>query len=236
MTADRLPARTTHGEVRADLLRRITRGDWGPGTLLPGEVELAASYGCARATVARAMRALAEEGLIERRRKAGTRVRASPRRQARFDIPLVRREIEARGAAYRYALLGREILGAPDWLRARLGLGTGCEVLHLCCLHHADGTPYQHEDRWISLAALPQAREADFAETGPNEWLVATVPFSEAEIAFLAAPADPRLAGRLGCEPGAALFGIERTTWWEGRALTHVRLHHRPGHRMTTRC
>ena len=234
MTAD-LPARTGYRAVRADLLRRITRGDWGPGTLLPGEVELAASYGCARATVSRAMRELAQEGLVERRRKAGTRVRAAPRRQARFDIPLVRREIEARGATYRYALVSRRVVALPGWLRARLSLGAGEEALHLVCLHHADGAPYQHEDRWISLPALPGARGADFSQVGPNEWLVATVPFSEAEIAFLAAQADAALAAHLGCEPGAALFGIDRTTWWEGRALTHVRLRFAPGHRMTTR-
>ena len=230
-------ARTSYHAVKADLRGKITQGQWALGALLPGEVALARGYGCARATVNRAMRELAEEGLVERRRKAGTRVRASPRRRARLDVPLVRQEVEEQGAAYGYALLGREVVTAPGpWLRARLGLGPGEEALRLRCLHRADGAPYQHEDRWISLAALPAAREADFSAVGPNEWLVATVPFSQVEIAFLAAPASAPLARHLGCAPGAALFAVERTTWWEGRALTHVHLHHRPGHRVTTRC
>lgn len=62
-------------------------------------------YGAARATVSRAMRELADDGIVERRRKTGTRVRLSPIRQARFGIPVVKTEIEEAGAAYRYALV-----------------------------------------------------------------------------------------------------------------------------------
>ena len=159
--------------LKQELRQRIVQGIWPPGTLLPNEVDLAAEFSCARATVNRAMRELAEEGLVERKRKAGTRVRQAPLRQARFSIPLVRQEIEAQGAAYRYALVRREEQDAPDWLRARLGLGLGARVLHLICMHYADGNPYQLEDRWINLEALPDAAGADFAATRDqmNGWL-----------------------------------------------------------------
>ncbi|MGB3316913.1 MAG: GntR family transcriptional regulator [Albidovulum sp.] len=229
------PDLTSYREVKAEILRRITDGDWSPGTLLPGEVELAETFGVARATVNRAMRELTEDGLLERRRKAGTRVRPSPLRAARFEIPLVREEIEASGARYRYALLERDPGPAPDWLRARMGLPAGAGVLHLACLHAADGAPYQFEDRWINLAALPRAEDADFTTDGPNEWLVKAVPFSEVEISFLATAADTRVGGYLSMSPGEPVFTVERTTWWEGQAITHVRLYFARGHRMTTR-
>lgn len=225
----------TFREVKADVLTRITSGDWGPGTLLPSEVELAGSYGCARATVNRAMRELAEDGIVERRRKAGTRVRMAPLRQARFVIPVARAEIEETGATYRYALLGREVLAAPDRLRKRMRLSAGDCVIHLTCLHFADEVAYQFEDRWISLATLPQAEAADFSQVGANEWLVATVPFSDAEIAFSATAADDALARHLVCARGTALFTAERSTWWEGRAVTNVLLAWRAGYQMTTR-
>lgn len=226
----------SYREVKSDVRREITEGRLRPGSLLPNEIELASRYNCARATVNRAMRELAEEGLVERRRRAGTRVRMAPVRQARFDIPLVRREIEERGALYRYALVEREVVAAPGWLRARLALRRGGEVLHLLAMHFADGAPYQLEDRWIGLAALPQARNEPFTEVGPNEWLVATVPFSEVEIGLSATSADAMASAHLGCGEGDALFQVERSTWWRGRALTHVRLLHPPGHRMATRC
>ena len=168
--------KTAFRDVKEDIRRRIVQGVWGPGDLLPNEVDLAEEFHCARATVNRAMRELAEEGLVERKRKAGTRVLLSPVRQARFNIPIVRKEIESRGLMYRYALVNREVIDTPDWLRARLGLEGDGQVLHLTCMHYGDGSPYQFEDRWINLAALPQAIEADFSKVGPTEWLIATVP------------------------------------------------------------
>ena len=91
-------------------------------------------------------------------------VRLTPVRQVRFEIPLIRKEIEEQGAAYRYALIRSEVMLAPDWLRARLSLKPGTEVLHLVCMHFADGRPYQLEDRWINLAATPQGRTGKAGE------------------------------------------------------------------------
>lgn len=229
------PVSVTFRDIKSAILARIIRGDWKPGGLLPNEVDIAAEYGCARATVNRALRELAEDGIVERKRKVGTRVRRSPVRQARFEIPIVGREIEAAGARYRYTLVRRDVCATPEWLRARMRLDEKARVLHLICMHYGDGAPYQYEDRWINLAALPQAEGVDFSERGPNEWLVATVPYSNAEISFSAASADAALAEHLGCAPGEALFRVDRMTWWQGRALTQVALAFRPGYRMTTR-
>lgn len=221
--------------VKAALMARIAAGEWKQGGLMPGEVELAAEYDCARQTVNRALGELAAEGLIDRRRRAGTRVLAAPRREARFSIPRVRDEITATGAVYGYTLVSQVERAAPDWLRARLGLPPNARAVHVTCLHTGGGRPYQHEDRWISLDALPEAKWADFRKAGPTEWLVATVPYSEVEVSFLAVPAETAVAAAFGCPEGTALFAAERTTWWQGRAITHVRLTFGPGYRMTTR-
>ena len=226
--------KATYKDVKSDILSKITTGKWPPGGLVPNEIELAQLYNCARATVNRAMRELADDGLIERRRKAGTRVRMNPLRQARFDIPIVRREIEEKGAQYRYSLVSRTVETAPDWLRARLKLAAKARALHLICMHYADGAPYQHEDRWINLDALPQAATADFSTLGPNEWLVSTIPYSNAEISFSAGLADKALAEHLDCTLGDPIFNIDRSTWWNDRALTFLQLSYGPGHRLTT--
>lgn len=227
--------KATYRDIKADLLRRIVEGEWPPGGLLPSELDLAQTYNAARATVSRAMRELVDEGLVERKRKAGTRVRSSPKREVRFEIPLVRVEIEELGAAYRYALVRSEISVPPDWQRARLNLPAGVEVLHLTCMHYADGQPWQLESRWINLEATPTAREVDFTTIGPNEWLVQQVPFSDVEVSFLAVSADEEQARHLGCAKGDALFRVERQTTWQGQVVTWVSLTYRRDHRMTTR-
>ena len=229
------PDRTTFRAVQNQILQRITDGPWGPGTLLPAETDLAAEFGCSRATINRALREVSALGLIDRRRKAGTRVRMAPLRQARFEIPLVRAEVEATGAVYRYALVSRDALPAPDWLRARLNLPEGAQAVHLICMHYADGAPYQLEDRWINATALPQAIEQDFSTKGPNEWLVAAVPYSEVEISFQATAADAAEVTHLNHRAGDPVFRVERTTWWQGAAITHTALSYRRGHRVTAR-
>ena len=222
-------------ELRDDLKARIESGAWPPGAPIPNETELAETFGVARATVNRALRDLSDSGLLDRRRKAGSRVRSAPRRQARFDIPVPRAEVEATGAAYRHIILRRERTTAPDTVRVRLGLPDGAPVLHVTCLHLSDGAPYLFEDRWINLTTLPQAEAADLGAHSPTEWLIAAVPYSEVEISFLASAADWATAAQLGLHPGDPVFTIERTTWWQGQSVTHVRMHGGPGYRMTTR-
>lgn len=235
MAATSMPEKTTFRDVMAEILHRITEGPWGPGTLLPGEVELAEEFSCSRTTMNRALREVTELGFLERKRKAGTRVRMAPVRQARFEMPIVRAEVEKTGAAYRYALVSREILTAPEWLRARMNLNVGGEVVHLVCLHSANGEAFQLEDRWINATALPQALQQDFTEVGPNEWLIATVPYSEVEISFMAAAADTVIVTHLDHKLGEPVFCVERATWWQNAAITLVTLNHRRGYRMTTR-
>ena len=227
--------RISYLDVKKAILERIRAGRWPPGASLPGEIDLAKEFGCARATVSRAMRELVTDGILERRRKVGTRVRSAPTRRAEFTIPLIREEIIATGAQYGYALVEREIQIVPVWLRAQLDLPAKARVLRLCCVHFADNVPFQVEDRWINLSAVPEAASFDFEETGPNDWLVRKVPFTNAELSFSATGAQPRIAEMLGAAHGSAVFTLERTTWLEGAGVTFARLHFAPHYKMTTR-
>jgi GntR family transcriptional regulator, histidine utilization repressor len=221
--------------VKAEILRRVRTRLWPPGHLLPPETALAEGFGCARATVNRALRELAEDGVVERRRRAGTRVSAAPVRRARFDVPQIRAEIEAAGAICRYALVSRSELAAPAWLSAALALPQGARVLHVVSVHFADDRPWVHEDRWINLAAVPEAAGESFETVSANEWLVRSVPFSDAEMAVSAARCDEATGRFLGLAAGDALLRIERTTWLGEVPVTRATLSHPPGYRLVTR-
>lgn len=219
--------------IRAEVLRRIRGRDWPPGALIPNEEALAAEFGCARATVNRALRELAEAGVLERRRKAGTRVALHPVRKATLDIPVTRLEVEGRGMAYTFQLLDQTQEKPPADVAARLGGDAGKKMLHLRSLHLADGQPFLYEDRWLNPAALPSPLP-DFAAISANEWLVVNVPYTLGDIAFSAANAGAPEAAILGLAPGAALFITERTTWNEAVPITWVRLAYAPGYRLHT--
>ena len=222
-------------DIKAIVLERIQSGTWAPDAILPSESALVTEFDSTRTTVNRALRELAEEGYLERKRKAGTRVLRAPVRHARFAIPLTRVEIEGTGARYRYALIGAEMRDMPDWLRARLDLRGAIRAAHVRALHYADGKPFQYEDRWIVEASVPEVAEADFSDTGPNEWLIERIPVSNVELSFMATRADQTVAALMDAPMGEPIFTAERLTWLRGQPVTFARLHFAPGYRMTTR-
>jgi GntR family histidine utilization transcriptional repressor len=221
--------------VQVEILRRINARDWAPGERIPREVELAAEFGVARATMSRALRELAESGVLDRRRKGGTRVALRPARRATLRIPVIRSEVEAAGKRYAHRLLAREAAEPPAATRARLGAASGDPFLRLETLHLADGAPHALETRWIALAAVPAAADADFAAVSANEWLVANAPFTGGEAALSAEAATGEEADRLGLAEGAPVLVLERATWDGPRGVTLARLVHAPGRRLTMR-
>ena len=233
MTSDPAAPRADGGAIgwqgiRDVMMERIRARHYAPGALIPNEADLAAEFGCARATVNRALRELAEAGFLDRRRKAGTRVVAEPRRKATLEIPLIRAAIEALGATYSFRLLTREIAPAPPEVRAALRLD-GSPLLHVVTLHLADEVPHMVEDRWVVLATVPAIAEADLTRDNPNEWLVRNAPYSEGTMRCRAELAGTA-AGPLGCAPQDAVLLVERVTWLDGAPITLARQHFAPAY------
>lgn len=220
--------------IEAEVLGRIRSRRWPPGSLIPNEADLAAEFGCARATVNRALRALAEAGYLDRRRKAGTRVALNPVRRATLHIPVIREEVEAKGGSYGYALIARETGVPPAPVRSMLGLPAQERLLNIRALHLLNGAPYAFEDRWVNPQAVPGLLAVDLERISANAWLVQNVPYTRGTITLSAIAAEAETAHHLGCAEGAALFVIERTTWMTEAPITWVRLSYRPGHRVTT--
>ncbi|WP_296766725.1 GntR family transcriptional regulator [Sediminimonas sp.] len=225
--------RTWQG-VRAEVLRRIRARDWPPGTMIPNEADLARELGCARATVNRALRDLAEAGVLDRRRRAGTRVAATPVRRAVLQIPVIRDEIAAQGRDHGYRLLSRALAAPPAATAAALALPEGAQALHVRALHFADAQPFVLEDRWIAPEAAPGVLDADLARISANEWLVRHAPFASGTLSFGAVTADAGLAGLLDCAPGTALLRLDRTTSDGARMVTAAALTYHAGYRLRT--
>ena len=224
---------TNWEDIRAEVLRRIRMRLWLPDAVIPTEQALAYEFGCARATVSRALRELAESGVVTRRRKSGTRVALHPVRKATLDIAVTRLEVEGRAQVYGYHLIGAAMDAAPMAVASKLELALGAAWLHLRSLHLADGVPFLYEDRWLNPQVLLDPAP-DFAVISANEWLVANINYARGDIAFSAANATCDEAAMLGVAQGAALFITERGTWGDAAPITWVRLAYAPGYRLHT--
>ncbi len=219
-------------DIRREVLARIRSRAWPLGALIPTEATLAQEFGVARATVNRALSELARSGVLERKRKAGTRVAALPVRKATLDIPVIRAEVEARGEAYSLRLLRCKLAQPPVPVLARLGQDVG-DMLHVETLHLASGRGFVLEDRWLNPAILPTPLP-DFAAISANEWLVAHISYASGDISFCAEAASDAAAAALGVAQGSAVFVTERCTWAPDAPITWVRLVHAPGYRLST--
>lgn len=204
-----------HDEIRREMLRRINDGEWAVGDDIPHEIELTEEFGASRGTVRRALSALVEQGLVERRKRAGSRVVQQTSHASKLNIALVREEIEGRGFAYSYRLLERDVTEEASGRHLRIA-----------CLHLADGAPFQLEQRVIDLGTLPQAAEQLFESAGPNEWLVREVPATRAVTRISAAAADAGTARLLRLAESDPLLVVTRETFLGEAPLTEARLTH----------
>jgi GntR family histidine utilization transcriptional repressor len=226
------PLRHSWRDVRDSIHRSVLDGTYRPGDKLPRDEDIAETLGCARSTVQRAMQDLSDCGIVERKRKGGTHVRADPVSRATLDIPITRREVEARGAHYAYRLLQRSLAQTPAQITATLALPAPEQMLHVQALHLSDRRPYIYEDRWISTRTAPEILDLDLTRHSANEWLVRNKPYSRYDLRLYAIAADAGAADHLDVAPGSALLVIERTTWIEDLPITTVRSVTTPGYQL----
>ena len=158
------------------LAARIVEGDIAPGTWLPSERALAREYAADRSTVRRALRMLAEQGLVRLRPGAGTQVRESRRvRRAAADITRqvgtwrgfhVSAQKDGRTPFTRTTV--REIEAGAS-LAARLDVPEGTRVLERARVQGVEGEPpIQTATTWVIpeiVERIPVLREVD---TGPG--------------------------------------------------------------------
>ena len=220
--------------IAREVRRRIVEREWRQGDRIPDEADLAIEFDAARATVNKALQLLADEGLLDRRRRAGTRVAVDPVRKATVTISIVREQVEQAGMVYGHRVVAQRRSPIPAEIAARLGLPEGEILVHMRAVHYGDGKPFQLEDRWINPRAAPELEKADFWQLNANEWLVRNAPYLRADLSFSAENANPRDARLLQTRPGQALLIMHRTTWNDLGPITTVRVAYQPGHVVAT--
>lgn len=214
--------------VKETLREKIDTGVLMTGEKIASEEALADEFGCSRLTVHRALRELADEGLVVRRRRAGTQVAPRDTGGVLIRVPGIREEVEGLGLPYRYEFLSRRHAAPRPAVSALLRAAPGARMLRVVSRHWAGDRVFQHEDRWINLDVAPGVLEVDFTVTGANDWLLGHVAFSCVDHEISALCADAKQAGALGTAPGAALLRVRRLTHLAVRRVTYAVLLH-PG-------
>ena len=125
----RRPSLSKSRQVYIALRERITRGFYDQNGGLPGEQTLAAEMGVSRVTLRRALASLEEDGVIDRRRGAGTFLNASGKpAPITVDLADALSQLAAMGASTQVRLLGFGYEEAPADVAEALGLPRGAMV------------------------------------------------------------------------------------------------------------
>jgi len=222
--------RHLYQRIRDDIEARIMSGEWPPGHRVPFEHELMAEYGCSRMTVNKVLSTLAANGLITRRRRAGSVVAEPSTERAVLEIQDFALEAASVGKTYRYKILHRDIEPLDAAAAQRTGLAAGTSMLSITTLHLIDDVPSAYEQRLINLATVPGAENERFSSDPPGTWLLRRVPWTDAEHVVRAVCADSLLSKRLQIQTGTACLVLERRTWQAGAFVTEARITY-PGDR-----
>ena len=205
--------------IGSEIEARIASGEWKPGHRIPFEHELVTQYGCARATVGKALTALVSAGLLERRRKAGTFVAYPHVQSAVLDIPDIGKAVAERTGSYHFDLLTSN-MRKDNGVSGNFSSGT--HLRHVTGIHQGQDAPFAFEDRLISLASVPEAADADFSRTSPSTWLIRTVPWTQARHRISAVGANVEVSTHLAIPRHTPCLLVERWTWRTGEPVTYV--------------
>lgn len=216
---------TLNQRIRSEIEERILSGEWPPGYRIPFEHELMEQYDCSRMTVNKVLTTLAENGLIERRRRAGSFVaRRSPEQEfVTLEIPDIGLALGSRQRRYAYRLLSNAARRADPAIYNEVALAGDGELIAIDGVHLADERPVGVEHRLLNAASVPEALTMDFTSVPPGTWLLNEVSWTRGEYRISAEGASAADAALMECAPGTPCLVIERRTWRGDAPITWAR-------------
>src|ERR1700722_13766718 len=140
-----------YAQVVAEIRRRIERGTYPPGSLLPSEHQLVAEFGVSRPTIVRSLASLRQDGWIDTQQGKGSFVRGRPAladaertRPAHGVLDLAEAELAGE-------LVQAGVKLAPPHVTALLGLPAGARAFVRQRLLSDDGEPVELASAWLPL-------------------------------------------------------------------------------------
>ena len=209
--------------IQNAIRKRIEAAELNPGDAVASERELAKTHNVSLLTARHALAGLEREGLVERRRGAGTFV-AAPK--IHFNKLMSYTEhMSSRGLAPRSRVLLAKLIEDEQEIAARLGLPAASRLVKIARLRLTGEEPFA-----LETCYLPAAEFAGLvnAQLGKNSLFAALQHEYGVELAYAdeeidATAADANLADMLGLPKGAAILRIRQVIYsTTGKATIYV--------------
>lgn len=205
-----------YAKVKRYLLDGMESGTMAPQSKLPSEHELVRLLGVSRMTVNRALRELADKGLVTRVPGVGTFVADPKPHPGLVEIVDIAEEIESRGHRHSARVVELDSVKAPARVAEAMGFKRGQKLFHSLIVHSENGTPVQLEERFVNPAIGPAYLDQDFTRITPYQYLQSTRGFTDAEHTIVAVRPEPTVQELLGISADEPCLRIIRRTWVSG--------------------
>ena len=217
-------------QVYLVLRDRIAGGQLDSQGALPAEQALAAEYGVSRVTVRRALAELEQEGLISRRRGAGTFVLRGGAKPIVADFSDVLANLVAMGRETAVRLLAFDYREPPALIGRALKLSAGEKTQFSVRVRLIDGQPFSHLTTHVPERIGVTYSEADLAARPLLSLLERSgVQIERATQEVTAVLASPEVAAALDVDVGSALLGMTRAVFAaDGSGVEHLSALYRP--------
>jgi GntR family transcriptional regulator len=216
--------------IEGAIRRRIDAGHLKPGNMVPSERELARTHQVSLMTARHALTELARDGIVERRRGAGTFV-APPRVQ--FNKLLgYNEQMASLGLTARSHVVASSVVRSESEIAARLGLALTAPIIRLERVRLAQNEPVALEVGYWSEGEFPDLLQSTLDGKSLFSALEheCGVALAYADEEIDATDADQRLADLLRVAKGTPLLRIRQLIFsTTGKATVYVAGFYRSG-------
>lgn len=209
--------------IRSVIWKRIETGELKPGDVVDSERELARIHQVSLMTARHALTSLEREGIVERRRGAGTFV--APPKIHFNKLMSYTEQMASRGLVACSHLLSSAIIDSEPEIAARLSLPSNSRLVKIERLRQAANEPFALEmcylsaDEFGGLVSAGLARNSLFS-TLEHDYGV-ELAHSDEEVDATAA--DPRIAELFSIPRGTSLLRIRQVIYsTKGKATIYV--------------
>ena len=209
--------------IQGAIRERIDAGQLKPGDAVNSERELAKIHGVSLMTARHALAGLESEGMVERRRGAGTFV--APPRIHFNKLMSYTEQMSSRGLAPNSKVIASKIIDDEDEIAARLNLPAASRMVKIERIRHTSEEPFALEacylpaDDFPGLVRAPLARTSLFATLERDFGVEITYADEEVD----ATAADTRVAQLLEVPRGSPVLRIRQVIHASnGKAVVYV--------------
>lgn len=207
--------------IKQFLEQQIKSGQWPPGTRIPTEQSLTNTFSVSRMTARRAVKELADVGLLTRTPGKGTFVSKQEADTPVFKIEDVIAKIQAAGT-YSHRLLSMDSVQATTEIAKLMQIKTNSMIFQLIILHLSQDRPVQWQKLSVNCSFAPALLKQKFAKITPDAYLDWLCPPSKSDYQLKAVmpSASQRLALALTSEDSSLCMQLSRRRWVGGDVIS----------------